>query len=42
LAYQVLWGEVSAAGTLALLPLIPIVLYMQKHIVRGMTMGAVK
>jgi multiple sugar transport system permease protein len=42
LAYQVLWGEVSAAGSLALLPLIPIVLYMQRHIVRGMTLGAVK
>ena len=42
LAYQVLWGEVSAAGTLALLPLVPIVLYMQRHIVRGMTLGAVK
>jgi multiple sugar transport system permease protein len=42
LAYQVLWGEVSAAGSLALIPLVPVVLYMQKHIVRGMTLGAVK
>jgi multiple sugar transport system permease protein len=42
LAYQVLWGEVSAAGSLALVPLVPVVLYMQKHIVRGMTLGAVK
>jgi multiple sugar transport system permease protein len=42
LAYQVLWGEVSAAGSLALIPLVPVILYMQKHIVRGMTLGAVK
>jgi multiple sugar transport system permease protein len=42
LAYQVLWGEVSAAGTLALVPLIPVVFYLQRHIVRGMTLGAVK
>lgn len=42
LAYQVLWGEVSAAGTLALVPLVPIVFYLQRHIVRGMTLGAVK
>jgi multiple sugar transport system permease protein len=42
LAYQVLWGEVSAAGTLALIPLVPVVFYLQRHIVRGMTLGAVK
>jgi multiple sugar transport system permease protein len=42
LAYQVLWGEVSAAGSLALIPLVLVVFYMQKHIVRGMTLGAVK
>jgi multiple sugar transport system permease protein len=42
LAYQVLWGEVSAAGTLALIPLLPVVFALQRHIVRGMTLGAVK
>jgi multiple sugar transport system permease protein len=42
LAYQVLWGEVSAAGSLALIPLVLVVFYMQNHIVRGMTLGAVK
>jgi multiple sugar transport system permease protein len=42
LAYQVLWGEVAAAGALALLPLLPVVFYLQRHIVRGMTLGAVK
>ena len=42
LAYQVLWGEVSAAGSLALLPLLPTVLYAQRYIVRGMTLGAVR
>jgi multiple sugar transport system permease protein len=42
LAYQVLWGEVAAAGALALLPLLPVIFYLQRHIVRGMTLGAVK
>jgi multiple sugar transport system permease protein len=42
LAYQVLWGEVSAAGSLALIPLVLVVSYMQRHIVRGLTLGAVK
>ena len=42
LAYQVLWGEVAAAGALALLPLLLVVFYLQRHIVRGMTLGAVK
>ena len=42
LAYQVLWGEVAAAGALDLLPLLLVVFYLQRHIVRGMTLGAVK
>jgi multiple sugar transport system permease protein len=42
LAYQVLWGEVSAAGSLALIPLVLAVLFMQPHMVRGLTLGAVK
>jgi multiple sugar transport system permease protein len=42
LAYQVLWGELSAAGVIALLPLIFVVFALQRYIVRGLTLGAVK
>jgi multiple sugar transport system permease protein len=36
------WGMVFSGGALTLLPVIVIALVLQKHIVRGMTMGAVK
>ena len=36
------WGPVFASGALTLLPVIAIALALQKHIVRGMTLGAVK
>lgn len=38
----VLWNNVGAAGTLILLPVIVFSLLVQKHLVRGMTAGAVK
>lgn len=38
----VMWGEMSAAGTLIALPAIAFALMAQKYIVRGLTMGAVK
>jgi multiple sugar transport system permease protein len=38
----VLWGELSAAGVIALLPLIFVVFALQRYIVRGLTLGAVK
>jgi multiple sugar transport system permease protein len=36
------WGLVMATGSLVLLPVIALALLVQKHIVRGMTLGAVK
>jgi multiple sugar transport system permease protein len=36
------WGMVFSGGALTLLPVIVVALALQKHIVRGMTMGAVK
>lgn len=36
------WGLVMATGSLVLLPVIAMALVVQKHIVRGMTLGAVK
>jgi multiple sugar transport system permease protein len=36
------WGTVFASGALTLLPVIAIAMALQKHIVRGMALGAVK
>ena len=38
----VAWGEMSAGGVLIALPVIIFALLVQKYIVRGLTMGAVK
>jgi len=39
---QTLFGEMAAAGVVATVPLIVFALVVQRHIVRGLTMGAVK
>jgi multiple sugar transport system permease protein len=39
---QIDWGGVNAAATLITLPVILLVLAVQKHIVRGLAMGGVK
>jgi multiple sugar transport system permease protein len=39
---QVVWGSLAAAGTLTALPVLVFVLLVQKHLVRGLTLGAVK
>jgi multiple sugar transport system permease protein len=36
------WGAMSAAGTLAAVPIIVFALIVQRHLVRGLTLGAVK
>jgi multiple sugar transport system permease protein len=36
------WGELSVVGIVALLPVLLVVFLLQRHIVRGLTMGAVK
>jgi len=36
------WGELSVVGIVALLPVLLAVFLLQRHIVRGLTMGAVK
>ncbi|MBI3048529.1 MAG: carbohydrate ABC transporter permease, partial [Acidobacteria bacterium] len=40
--YQVPWGQVLAAATLATVPVALIVLAFQRHIVAGLTAGATK
>jgi multiple sugar transport system permease protein len=39
---QVDWGQLNAAATLVTLPVILLVFIIQKYIVKGLTMGAVK
>ncbi|WP_413721300.1 carbohydrate ABC transporter permease [Sodalis sp. RH24] len=36
------WGPLTAAGTLVMLPMLVLGLLVQKHLVRGLTMGGVK
>lgn len=39
---DIAWGAMSASGTLIILPIMVSAMYLQKHIVRGLSMGAVK
>jgi multiple sugar transport system permease protein len=41
-SHGVLWNELSALAAVGLIPVIILALLAQKHLVRGMTMGAVK
>lgn len=36
------WGEIAAIGSAVILPILALVFVVQRHIVRGLTMGAVK
>jgi multiple sugar transport system permease protein len=40
--YTVFWGEIGATSIVAMLPLFILSLVMQRYLVRGLTMGAVK
>jgi len=40
--YGLLWGQMAAAGTVIAIPILIFVFFAQKHIIRGLTMGAVK
>jgi len=40
--YQILWGELAAGSVVALVPLLAVVFLLQRHIVRGLTLGAVR
>jgi multiple sugar transport system permease protein len=39
-AYAVEWGPVFASGTLILIPIMGLTLFLQRYIVRGLTLGA--
>jgi len=36
------WGKLMAGGTVALLPTLILAIIIQKHLVRGLTLGAIK
>lgn len=40
--YTILWGDLSAAVVIQLVPMLIVVFLLQRHIVRGMSLGAVK
>ena len=40
--FQTFWGEISAAGFLASIPIIVFAFVVQRHLVRGLSFGAVK
>jgi multiple sugar transport system permease protein len=40
--YEIRWGAMSAAGVVAMAPLFAVALLVQRHLVRGLTYGAVK
>jgi len=40
--HEILWAEISSVATMASLPVIAIAIILQRYLVRGLTMGAVK
>lgn len=40
--YELLWGEMGAAGTVAIIPILIFSLSVQRYLVRGLTLGAIK
>ena len=40
--HEILWGEIAAIGTIAIIPGIILALVLQRYLIRGLTMGAVK
>jgi multiple sugar transport system permease protein len=40
--FEVLWGQMSAVGTVAIIPILVFTLVVQRYLVRGLTLGAVK
>ena len=40
--YYVPWGDISAASAVVTVPLIILVLFFQRHIIQGLTLGGLK
>lgn len=41
-SYQIAWGEMTASGTMMIIPVLLFSLYVQKHMVKALTAGAIK
>ena len=39
---EILWGQMSAAGVLSIVPVIIFTMIIQKQLIRGLTLGAIK
>lgn len=40
--HEILWGEIAAIGTIAIIPGIALSLLLQRYLIRGLTLGAMK
>lgn len=40
--HEILWGEIAAIGTIAIIPGILLAVLLQRYLIRGLTLGAVK
>lgn len=40
--YQILWGQMGAAGTITMVPVLVFAFAVQRYLVRGMSFGAIK
>ncbi len=40
--HEILWAQIAASGVIAIIPGILLVVFLQRYIVRGLTMGALK
>ena len=40
--HGLMWGQMTAAGTVVMLPVLIFVLFVQRSLIRGLTTGALK
>jgi multiple sugar transport system permease protein len=40
--HEILWAEISAVAAMASIPIIVLAVFLQRYLVRGLTLGAVK
>ena len=40
--HEILWGQIAAAGVIAVIPCVLLALLLQRFLIRGLTLGAIK
>lgn len=40
--HEILWGEIAASGIIAIIPVVALALILQRYLIRGLTLGAIK